>query len=61
VNTTYNNGKALFWQALTGKQQFTVMTIFVVSFFFMELFWQMLFEFLIAYTQIRDALVISQN
>jgi len=59
LNITYNRSKALFWQALTGKQQFAMISTFVVSVFFMELFWRMLFEFLIAYMQIRDALVSS--
>ncbi|WP_321277501.1 DUF4282 domain-containing protein [Thiomicrorhabdus indica] len=33
--------------------------MFVVIFLLMELFWRMLFEFLIAFMQMRDALVIS--
>lgn len=32
-------------------------TLFIASFIFMEILWRMMFEFLIAFLQIRDALV----
>ena len=57
INTTYENGKELIWKTLTTKQKTKLITFFVFSFLFMELFWRMMFEFLIAYMQIRDALV----
>ena len=34
-----------------------VFMIFITMFVFMEIFWRMMFEFLIAFLQIRDALV----
>ena len=56
-NTQYKKGKNKLWELLDKKQQ-TKLALFLLFFFlFMELFWRMLFEFLIAYMQIRDALV----
>jgi hypothetical protein len=57
LNTTYENGKQVIWHSLNRKQQVKVIALFGISFLFMELFWRMLFEFLIAYMQMRDALV----
>ena len=54
---TYKTGKEIVWNTLTGRQKIQVVMILVICFIFMELFWRMLFEFLIAYIQIRDALV----
>ncbi len=45
------------WHHLNTKQKFLLTTSFITAFLFMELFWRMLFEFLIAYLQIRDALI----
>ena len=57
LNVTYENGKEIIWTSFNKKQQTKLVAFFMVSFLFMELFWRMLFEFLIAYMQIRDALV----
>ena len=57
LNTAYENGKELLWKSLSRKQQIKLVAFFVISFLFMELFWRMLFEFLIAYMQMRDALL----
>ena len=57
LNVAYENGKKMLWQSLNIKQQIKLVTLFVFFFLFMELFWRMLFEFLIAYMQIRDALL----
>jgi len=35
-----------------------VFMIFIAMFIFMEILWRMMFEFLIAFLQIRDALVL---
>ena len=45
------------WSKLNKKQKVKIIFVFTICFLFMELFWRMLFEFLIAYIQIRDALV----
>ncbi|NOQ69282.1 MAG: DUF4282 domain-containing protein [Gammaproteobacteria bacterium] len=60
VNITYEKGKDTIWNSLNKKQKNKLIIFFVSSFIFMELFWRMLFEFLIAYMQIRDALLQSQ-
>lgn len=57
IKVIYTTVKASFWQALNGKQKSKLVILFLVSFLFMELFWRMLFEFLIAYIQMRDALM----
>ena len=57
LNTTYENGKEMIWQSLNKKQQIKLVALFISCLLFMELFWRMLFEFLIAYMQIRDALL----
>lgn len=57
INTVYENGKAIFWKSLDKQQQLKFVSFFIVIFLFLEMFWRMLFEFLIAYMQIRDALL----
>ena len=57
LNSGLEAGNTLFWNSLTVKQQLKLGFILVICFLFMELFWRMLFEFLIAYMQIRDALL----
>ncbi len=60
VNIAYEKGKDTIWNSLNKKQKNKLIIFFVSSFIFMELFCRMLFEFLIAYMQIRDALLQSQ-
>ena len=43
--------------SINKKQKAILVIVFVLSFLFMEIIWRMMFEFLIAYMQIRDALV----
>ena len=56
-DAAYKKGKEVIWKSLNKKQQTKLVIFFIFVFFFMELFWRMLFEFLIAYMQIRDALI----
>ena len=60
INTAYENGKEIIWKSLNRKQQTKLVVFFITSFLFMELFWRMFFEFLIAYMQMRDALLQIQ-
>ncbi|MBL3527851.1 MAG: DUF4282 domain-containing protein [gamma proteobacterium endosymbiont of Lamellibrachia anaximandri] len=53
-------GRDAIWGLLNKKQQTKLVTLFIIFFLFLELFWRMMFEFLIAYMQIRDALLQSQ-
>ena len=57
MTIVYKNIKERLWQSLSIKQKMQIIAFFLVLFLFMELFWRMLFEFLIAYLQIRDALL----
>ncbi len=56
-DVAYKKGKEVIWRLLDKKQQTRLVIFFIFLFLFMELFWRMLFEFLIAYMQIRDALI----
>ena len=60
-NTVYESGKEIIWKLLNRKQKIKFVAFFISLFLFMELFWRMLFEFLIAYLQIREALVSITN
>ena len=60
IQVVYENKKEILWRSLNSKQKIKVVMFFVSCFLFMELFWRMLFEFLIAYMQIRDALLCTQ-
>ncbi len=53
----YQKGRHALWQNLNYKQRTRGIVLFVGLFLLMELFWRMLFEFLIAYMQIHGALV----
>ena len=43
---------------LPREYKVRVYAIFILMFIFLEILWRMMFEFLIAYLQIRDALVL---
>ena len=57
VGDIHNAGKNKFLGLLTTKQKALYVAMFIMAFLFMELFWRMMFEFIIAYMQMRDALV----
>ena len=59
-NTAYESGKEIIWKSLNKKQKTKLVAFFIISFLFIEIFWRMFFEFLIAYMQIRDALLQIQ-
>ena len=42
---------------LTKKYKVKLVVLFISMFIFLEIFWRMMFEFLIAFLQMRDALV----
>ena len=54
---TYQQGIDILWNALTTRQKVKLSAAFLIAFLFMQLFWRMLFEFLIAYMQMRDAIL----
>jgi hypothetical protein len=45
------------WSRLPSRYRLVTILVVIGAFLFMQLLWRMLFEFLIAYLQIRDALV----
>ena len=53
-----NAGTSLVGTTLSTKQKVYFSTLFVVSFMMAELFWRILFEFLIAFIQMRNALML---
>jgi hypothetical protein len=57
LGDAHSKGKEILWSALSGQQKAKLVAVFVVAFIFMELFWRMLFEYLIAFMQMRDALL----
>ncbi|RLA06851.1 MAG: hypothetical protein DRQ51_07990 [Gammaproteobacteria bacterium] len=59
INITHQKTKEIIYQNLTKEQKIKFILVFVVAFSFLELLWRMIFEFLIAYLQIRDSLVFS--
>jgi len=50
-------GKDFLWEFMSKKQKIKLTGLFVLFFIFSQLFWRMLFEFLIAFLQMRDALL----
>ena len=57
LTVTYQAGIDILWNALATRQKVKLSAAFLITFLFMELFWRMLFEFLIAYMQMRDAIL----
>ncbi len=53
--------KKLVWSSLNWKQRMLLITIFTAILLLIELVWRMMIEFLIAYIQIRDALVLPHG
>jgi len=53
----YIKGKSVIWKALPRKQKVRLVLLFVAAFLLAELFWRMLFEYLIAFMQMHDALM----
>ena len=59
LETSVQKGGQLIKTRITRQSRFKWSGLFVVAFLFAELFWRLLFEFLIAYMQMRDAIVMS--
>jgi len=57
VEQVVSKGKQAIWSELNKNQRIKLIVLAVFVFLLGELFWRMLFEFLIAYIQIRDALM----
>jgi hypothetical protein len=57
VEITYLHGFFFICELLPVKQKVKVLLLFIAAFLLAEIFWRMLFEFLIGYMQMHDALV----
>lgn len=57
VSRIFNQGRHSLWQRLNKRQRSMALGGFIICFLLTELFWRMLFEFLIAYMQIHEAIV----
>ena len=53
----HHQGKAALWRLLPHATRWKIAALFAVMFVFGELLWRLLFEFLIGYMQMHDALV----
>ncbi len=56
------NSKNFFWKKLNNSIKKTpskkqLFSMSLITFIFMELFWRLLFEFLISYIQVRDKIM----
>lgn len=59
IDEAQKKGKEAVWSLLSIRQKLMLVGSFIMAFLFMELFWRMMFEYLIAFMQMRDALVIG--
>ncbi|MCW8953871.1 MAG: DUF4282 domain-containing protein [Sulfurimonas sp.] len=59
TNQIYKYPKNSIDKIIPKKYKFKVFVFFLSIFIFLEILWRMMFEFLIAYLQIRDSLVGS--
>ena len=57
IEKGHNSIKKGLWTLLSFKYKMIFTLFFIMLFLFMQLLWRMMFEFLIAYMQIREALV----
>ena len=57
INESYLKGQDFLWELLNKKQKVKLIGLFILFFIFAQLFWRMLFEFLVAFIQMRDALL----
>jgi hypothetical protein len=57
IEKSYQESKKMAWRVLPWRYKMLFILMFMMMFLFMELMWRMMFEFLIAYMQMREALV----
>ena len=61
ASDVYESGKETFKNITRTKDRVLLYALFILFFIFMEIMWRMMFEFLIAYLQMRDALMELVN
>ena len=57
IKNLYETAKNIFIKSLSPKRKIISVLLLILAFLFAELLWRMMFEFFIAYMQIRDSLV----
>jgi len=57
IKKSYRVSRHIVWRSMNLKYRLIFIFLLTVVFLFMEIIWRMIFEFLIAYMQIRDVLV----
>lgn len=57
MEESYQKAKGLVWSSMRLKYKIIFVFLLILMFLFMQLLWRMIFEFLIAYMQMREALV----
>ncbi|MDQ7031545.1 MAG: DUF4282 domain-containing protein [Desulfonauticus sp.] len=57
ISSFFEKSKKLFWNNLQIKHKIILGIIFICCFLLLETIWRMIFEFLIAYIQIRNSLI----
>ncbi|WP_040727225.1 DUF4282 domain-containing protein [Thiomicrorhabdus sp. Kp2] len=60
IQEVIDTGTQAVSNSLSRSSKIKWILLFTTSFVFAELFWRLLFEFLIAFMQMRDALVLTQ-
>lgn len=60
VNTAYEQGKSWLLDLTSLRQRLVLFALFILAFLCAEIIWRMMFEYLIAYLQIRDVLLHVQ-
>ena len=57
VEESYQVAKSMTWKSMRFKYRVLFVFLFIIMFLFMQIIWRMMFEFLIAYMQMREALI----
>lgn len=57
VSDVYDSGKSVLINTTRKKDRVRFSILFIFMFVFLEIMWRVMFEFLIAYLQMRDALL----
>jgi hypothetical protein len=60
VNTAYEQGKSWLLNLTSLRQRMLLLALFILAFLCAEIIWRMMFEYLLAYLQIRDVLIKLQ-
>ena len=57
IEDIHVQGRRLIWEHMSRDKKWKMILLFVGMFMMAEIFWRMMFEYLIAFMQMREALV----